>query len=55
MHKGVAATASGASRPYSSKMLLKDLIVSLLYTGIIVVLIRCRVLQPVTDYFQKSP
>ncbi len=54
MHKGVAAAVSGASRPYSRKMLLKDLIVSLLYTGLIVLLIRWKVLQPVTDYFPKS-
>jgi hypothetical protein len=53
MHKGGAKIVSETDAPYSRRHLARDLIVSLLYTLLIVALIKLKVLQPVTDYFQK--
>ena len=52
MHKGATAVLSGTSRRYSRNDLIKDIFVSLAYTAVIMLLIRWRVLQPVTDYFR---
>jgi hypothetical protein len=54
MHKGGAKILSEADAPYSWRHLGRDLIVSLLYTLLIVALIKLKVLQPVADYFQKK-
>jgi hypothetical protein len=53
MHKGAIAALAATSRPYSRKDLIKDVSISLAYTAIIVLLIRWKVLQPVTDYFHR--
>ena len=52
MHKGMAAAASGEFRRYSRSALIKDLLVCVLYTGVILLLIHFKVLQPVTDYLK---
>jgi hypothetical protein len=54
MQKGAAAAISGQTQPYSRKSLVKDLVISLLYTAVILLLIRWQVLKPVTDYFHKG-
>ena len=54
LHKGAQlALAKGIPLPYTRKALLRDLAISLLYTALIVVLIKLKVLQPVTDYLHK--
>ena len=41
-------------QPYSRKSLVNDLVISLLYTAVIVLLIRWQVLKPITDYFHQE-
>ena len=54
MHKGAEKMVRGdASRAYSRKDLLRDLIISLIYTGVIVALLKAKVLQPFQDYLYK--
>lgn len=55
MQKGLQrAVSAGEARPYTRRDLLRDLGTSLLYTALIVVLEKLKVLQPVTDYFQQG-
>lgn len=51
MHKGMR-TIQGKNQ-YSKRELLKDLGISLLYTAVIFLLIRFRILMPLQDYFGK--
>ena len=53
MHKGAQKMLSEKQRPYSRTDLLRDVGISLLYTGLIVVLVKVGVLQPIKDYFPK--
>ncbi len=50
MSRGAQELVSGRSRPYSRRELLKDLVVALLYTALILALIHGKVLQPVQRY-----
>ena len=51
MHKGGWKLFSKeAPRPYSRRDLLRDVIISLLYTGIIVALLKLKIVQPLTAY-----
>jgi hypothetical protein len=52
MHKGGAKIVSTEEKKYTKKDLLRDVGISLAYTALIVVLIKFKVLQPVTDYFK---
>ena len=54
MQNGAAAAISGQTPLYSRKSLVKDLVISLLYTAVILLLIRWQVLKPVTDYFHQG-
>jgi hypothetical protein len=54
MHKGAQQILSEKQRNYSRRDLLRDVAISLLYTGIIVILIQTGVLKPVQAYFQGS-
>jgi hypothetical protein len=51
LQKGTRQALGAPARPYSRQELLKDLAVSLLYTLLIVALVRLKVLQPISDYF----
>ena len=54
MHKGAEKLQRGDdAKPYSQRSLLRDLVISLLYTGLIVVLLRLKVLQPFGDYLKR--
>lgn len=54
MHKGAQQLLAQADRkPYSRRALLSDLAISILYTLIIVVLVKLKVLQPITSYFPQ--
>ena len=50
MHKGGEVLVSDQPSPYTKKKLLKDVAISLLYTVVILLLIRCKVLQPLPQY-----
>ena len=56
MHKGGQKLLSNeAQKPYSRRNLLRDVFISLLYTALILVLIKLKILQPIREYFpQKS-
>jgi hypothetical protein len=54
LQKGARQALTGQPALYSRKELLKDLLVSLLYTLVIVALIKLKVLQPISHYFPMS-
>jgi hypothetical protein len=55
MHKGAQSLlASGERISYSRRHLARDVTVSLLYTLIIVVLVKLKIIQPVGDYFPQK-
>jgi hypothetical protein len=49
LHKGMQQITA-APKPYARRELVKDLLISVLYTLLIVVLVRLKVLQPIEDY-----
>jgi hypothetical protein len=51
MHKGARALAGKEAAPYTKHSLLKDVGISLLYTLVIVVLVRLGILKPLQNYF----
>lgn len=53
LHKGAQHALSGETRPYSRRDLFKDVIISLAYTLIIVVLVKLGILKPIQSYFDK--
>jgi hypothetical protein len=54
MHKGAQQLLSDKEKTYSRRELLKDLVVSLAYTLLIVVLIKVGVLKPFEHYLNKG-
>jgi hypothetical protein len=52
LHKGPEQILAGNSCPYSRRDLLRDLGISLLYTALIVALVKLGVLQPMQGYSQ---
>jgi len=53
MHKGVGrALSKGETRGYSWRHFARDLAISVGYTLLIVILIKARVLQPISNYFE---
>jgi hypothetical protein len=53
MHKGARKMLSGKPAADLRRELLKDVIVSLIYTGVIVVLVRQEILKPFAGYFNS--
>jgi hypothetical protein len=53
MHKGAQKMLASEDRKYSRRDLLRDLGISLLYTGLIVVLLKLEILKPVEAYFSR--
>jgi hypothetical protein len=51
MHTGARKAFAKEEKPYSRRDVLKDVGISLVYTAVIVLLIKLGVFQPVTDYF----
>ena len=51
MHKGAQQMLTDKKKKYSMRDLLRDVGISLLYTGLIVALIKFGVLKPFTAYF----
>jgi hypothetical protein len=56
MHKGAQKLLSSETqKPYSRRDVLRDVFISLLYTALILVLLKLKILQPIREYFpQKS-
>lgn len=54
MHKGAQRLLSNEQRRYSWRDLARDVGISLLYTALIVVLVKCGILQPIQNYL-KAP
>jgi len=52
MHKGAQKMFKEKDRGYSRKAFLRDIGISLLYTGLIVALIKLGVLKPIANYFK---
>lgn len=53
LHKGAQKMLADSERKYSWRDLLRDVAVSLLYTALIVALIKFGVLKPIQSYFAK--
>jgi len=53
LHKGAQRVLSDRPAKYSRRDLLKDVGISLLYTAVIVALIKLGVLKPITKYFNS--
>ncbi len=51
MHKGGQRMLTETEKEYSRRDLLKDVGISLLYTGVILALIKLGVLKPIKNYF----
>jgi len=54
MHKGAEKMIADRQKPYSRGALAKDVGVSLLYTGLIVILLKLKVLAPLADYLHRK-
>jgi len=54
MHKGAQKVFTEKSTKYSRRDLVRDVAISLLYTGLIVILLKTGVLKPVQEYFGKK-
>ncbi len=52
MHKGFVQLTTKQGAPTEKRELLKDLVISLLYTALIVALVKLGVLKPVEAYFK---
>jgi hypothetical protein len=52
LHKGAQKMLKEGDRKYSRRDLLRDVGISLLYTGLIVGLVKWGVLKPITSYFR---
>lgn len=53
MHKGAKAVLAEQPDPYSRKELVKDVLISLIYTLVIVVSIKLRLIEPLPNYIPK--
>ena len=55
LHKGAqSAFGRQEARSYSRKLLLRDVLISLAYTILILILVKLGVVQPIADYFAKD-
>ena len=52
MHKGAEKVLSEKDKAYSGRDLLRDVGISLLYTALIVTLLKLKILQPIEYYFK---
>src|SRR5439155_12981203 len=54
MHKGAQKMLAKKDRGYSRRDLLRDVGISLLYTALIVALLKFGILKPIGNYFRSS-
>ena len=53
LQKGAQQARKGAKSPYSARELAKDALVALGYTGLILLLVKLHILQPLPEYFRS--
>jgi hypothetical protein len=53
MHKGAQKMVADSARKYSRRDLARDVAVSLLYTALIVALLKLGLLRPIQSYFSR--
>lgn len=54
LHKGAQKVLTNEDKLYTRRSLVRDILISLLYTLLIVALVKLGVLKPVTDYFKDK-
>jgi hypothetical protein len=54
MHKGAHKILTENEKKYSRRDLVKDMLISLLYTGFIIALLKLKILKPIQNYFPNS-
>lgn len=54
MHKGAQQILSEKPVTYSRRELAKDLVISLVYTAVIVVLVKLEIFKPIAGYFETG-
>jgi hypothetical protein len=54
LHKGAEQMVSGLKKPYTRRAFVRDVGISLAYTALLLALVKCGALKPVTDYFPGS-
>jgi hypothetical protein len=54
MHKGAQSLLSDEERKYSRRALFKDVGISLLYTALILLLLKLGILKPLKNYFPSA-
>jgi hypothetical protein len=54
LHKGASAMLSDAARRYTWRAFAKDAAISLVYTAVIVLLLKTNVLRPLENYFPRG-
>ena len=54
MHKGAQKMLSNEERKYSRRDLLRDIGISLLYTALILLLLKLDILKPLKNYFSPA-
>lgn len=54
MQKGGQKLLNDEEKKYSWKAFARDIVISLLYTGLIVLLVKLKIFQPAQDYFSMK-
>lgn len=54
LHKGAQQVLTDKTRAYSRRDLLRDVSISLLYTALIVALVKFGILKPLENYFPRT-
>jgi hypothetical protein len=54
LQKGASMAVSRIPKPYDRRRLLKDLVISALYTLLILALVKFRILAPLPDYLRSK-
>ena len=52
LHKGTQQALTEKKSAYSRRELVRDVVISLFYTALIILLVESGILKPVTDYFR---
>src|SRR5208337_3570163 len=55
LHKGAQKMLTEKDKQYNRRQLLRDVVISLLYTALIVALVKAGILKPIQSYISKSP
>jgi hypothetical protein len=53
MQRGAEMALEGQLRPYGARQIARDLVIALLYTALIIVLVKVGILAPLPDYFSR--